>query len=58
MIASALALAGVILFALLWIGLGNAGLGNLPRLVLALCLPPAVIAVLLGGYVLVRGRGN
>lgn len=48
-----LAGAGIALFLLLW----NifSGLGELPRIVLSLCIPPAVLGIGLGGYVLVRG---
>lgn len=52
-IGAVLAAGGVGLFLLLW----NifSGMGELPRVVLSLCLPPAMMAVLVGGYFLARG---
>lgn len=52
-IGAALAIVGIGLFLLLW----NlfASLGELPRIVLSLCIPPALMGIGLGGYVLVRG---
>jgi MFS-type transporter involved in bile tolerance (Atg22 family) len=49
---SALAAGGIILFLILYYALANAGVDALSRVVLALCVPPAVMAVLVGGYVL------
>ena len=37
-----------------WFGLGMTNLDVFPRLVIAICLPPAIMAALLGGYILVR----
>ena len=48
-----LAIVGVGLFILLWIGLGSLGFQQFPRLILSMCVPPAVIAVLIGAYVLI-----
>ncbi len=48
-----LAIFGIIAFIGLWVGLGSAGLANAPRLFASLCVPPLLIAVLVGGYVLV-----
>lgn len=54
-----LALLAVGLFIALWMAFGSAGLDTLPRLILALCIPPAVIAVLVGGFALLtRRRGS
>ncbi len=47
-----LAVAGVIAFVILWIVLGNAGVDQFPRLIVSLCVPPALIAMLVGGYFL------
>jgi lipopolysaccharide export LptBFGC system permease protein LptF len=56
-VGAVLAVAGIGLFVLVWLVLGEAGAAPAPRLFSALCLPPAVIALLLGAYVLVlRGR--
>ncbi|NWF68234.1 MAG: hypothetical protein HXY40_04045 [Chloroflexi bacterium] len=49
-----LAVLGIGLFLLLWAVFGQMGMANLPRLILALCLPPAVIALLVGGYMLLK----
>lgn len=56
---SRIALAGIILagvgiglFIILWIVLGQAGLESVPRLIASMCIPPAVIAVILGIYML------
>lgn len=40
-------------FAGLWIGLGALGVAVFPRLVMAVCLPPALMAGALGVYILV-----
>jgi hypothetical protein len=51
---AALGTLAVALFAGLWFGLGMTNLDVFPRLVIAICLPPAIMAALLGGYILVR----
>ncbi|MBK8026595.1 MAG: hypothetical protein IPK19_35710 [Chloroflexi bacterium] len=51
-----LAVGGIILFVLLWLALGSANVQNFPRLILSLCVPPAIIALLLGGYFLISRR--
>jgi lipopolysaccharide export LptBFGC system permease protein LptF len=52
-----LAILGIIIFLILWIVLGNLGVDNFPRLITSLCIPPAVIAVLIGIYMLVARPG-
>ncbi len=53
-----LALLGIGLFVALWLGLGAAGLAGAPRLFVAMCVPPAIVAVIVGVYFLVfRARG-
>lgn len=52
LVAMALAVGGIVLFIVLWIGLGRIGLDNFPRLMLSMCIPPAIIAALIGGYLL------
>jgi uncharacterized membrane protein len=47
-----LALLGIVLFVVLWVILGTAGVETFARLLVSLCLPPAIIAGLIGGYVL------
>lgn len=49
-----LAVGGVIFFVALWIGL--AGVDQFQRLIIALCVPPGVIALLVGGYFLLTQR--
>ncbi len=56
MVASGLALLGIVVFAILWIVMGNAGVANAPRLFIALLVPPAVIGVVVGGYFLIKGK--
>lgn len=52
-----LSVGGIALFVILWLVLGNLGLEQIPRLLISLCLPPAVMAGLIGGYILlVRPR--
>lgn len=48
-----LAVVGVGAFIVIWLLMGNAGVANLPRLVVSLCVPPALIAAILGVYILV-----
>lgn len=47
---------GVALFLLIFFGLGNAGMDDLPRLLLAMLLPPVILAVLIAGYWLLSRR--
>jgi hypothetical protein len=47
-----LAVLGIVSFIALWVVLGNAGVDQLARLVVSICLPPALIATLLGVYFL------
>ena len=53
-IGAVLAVLGVVLFIVIWVMMGNAGVEQLPRLVVSICLPPAIIAAILGAYVLMR----
>lgn len=54
LIGAGLAVLGVVLFVVLWAGLGSAGVGNAPRLFAAMCVPPLVIGLIVGGYALLR----
>jgi hypothetical protein len=47
-----LSILGIGLFIGLWIGLGNAGMDQFPRLILSMCVPPALMAGILGAYIL------
>ena len=51
-----LAILGVGLFLLLYVGLGAANVQGAPRLFGALCTPPVVIGVVIGLYALIRRR--
>jgi hypothetical protein len=54
-----LAVLGIALFMGIYIAFGNLGVDPFIRLISALCIPPAVIAAIIGGYMLVvRPRGN
>jgi lipopolysaccharide export LptBFGC system permease protein LptF len=48
-----LAVGAVALFLVLWTLLGNSGLDQFPRLIISLCVPPAVLALLVGAYFLI-----
>jgi hypothetical protein len=48
-----LAAGGIGLFVLLWVVLGNAGIDTFARLMIAICIPPALIALAVGVYFLV-----
>jgi hypothetical protein len=49
-----LAVLGIVLFLVIYFGLGS--IDALPRLLVAMCVPPLIIGVLIGGYALVTGR--
>lgn len=53
-----LAVLGIVLFALLWTALSNAGVSAFPRLIIALCVPPGAMAALVGLYILAVPRKN
>lgn len=53
-VGAVLAVLGIVLFIVIWVIMGNAGVQQLPRLVVSVCLPPAIIAAILGVYILVR----
>ena len=42
----------IILFVVLWLVLGSLNVSQFPRLMVSLCLPPAIIAALIGVYML------
>jgi hypothetical protein len=48
-----LGIVGIGLFVLLWVVLGSAGVDTFMRLVIAVCVPPAVLALVMGIYFLV-----
>ena len=47
-----LGIGGIVLFIVSWVALGSMGVEQIPRLMIALCLPPALIAGAIGGYML------
>lgn len=51
-----MAVAGVGMFFLLWIGLGSAGVDTFMRLILSICVPPALMAFVIGVYMLVTRK--
>jgi hypothetical protein len=51
-IAIGLAVGGIVLFFILWSVLGSTGMDAFARLILSLCIPPALMAALVGGYFL------
>ncbi len=57
LVGAVLAVIGILLFAVLWIALGHAGVETFPRLISSMCVPPLVIALIVGGYALIS-RAN
>lgn len=55
---AALAILGIALFIGMWVVLGNAGVDQAPRLFASMCVPPGVIALILGVYVLFSRRSS
>jgi hypothetical protein len=53
-----LGLGGILLFVSLWIVLGNWGMDQFQRLIITACLPPALIALLIGGYLLLQPKNR
>lgn len=52
-IGAVLGIGAIILFVVLWVALGSTGLNDLARLFLSICIPPAIVAALIGGYLLI-----
>jgi hypothetical protein len=52
LIGATLAIGGIILFLILWSVLGRTGMDAFARLILSLCVPPGLMAALIGGYFL------
>jgi|GEM_PF-1226004 len=55
-VGAVLAVGGVGLFVALWVLLGQANVESFPRLILSMCVPPAVIALIVGGLFLFGRR--
>jgi len=51
-----LAVVGIVLFIGIYFGLQSLGVGDFPRLMLALCVPPALMAVGIGAYLLATAQ--
>jgi lipopolysaccharide export LptBFGC system permease protein LptF len=51
-IAIGLAVGGIVLFFILWGVLGSTGMDAFARLILSLCIPPGLMAALIGVYFL------
>ena len=49
-----LAVLAIVLFIVLWFVLGSFKLETMPRLFASLCIPPAVLAGIMGVYILTR----
>lgn len=52
-IGGVLAVVGIILFVVLWLALGQTDMDAIARLLIAFCLPPALLALGAGAYMLV-----
>ena len=55
---SIMAVGGIILFLILYAALTKAGADPVQRVVVALCVPPGLMALLVGGYFLLGRREN
>jgi membrane associated rhomboid family serine protease len=53
-VAMVLSTLGIILFLVLWAVLGNAGVDSFARLIISMCVPPALMAGAVGAYFLLR----
>ena len=49
-----LAVLAIVLFMVLWVVLGSFKLDAMPRLFASLCVPPAILAAIMGVYILTR----
>src|SRR5262245_1788156 len=49
-VGAVLAVGGIILFVILYAALGNTSVDAITRVLVSLCVPPALMAVLVGGY--------
>jgi hypothetical protein len=49
-IGAVMAVGGIVLFMVLYLVLGNMGVQASMRILIALCVPPIIMAVLIGGY--------
>lgn len=56
--AFALSVLGIVLFLVIFSLLSQNDVGQFPSLIIALCVPPAIIAVLIGVYILFGPKRN
>ena len=49
-----LAVLAIVLFIVLWVILGSFKMDAMPRLFASLCIPPAILAAIMGVYILTR----
>ena len=57
-VGAGLAVVGIILFVVFWVVLGQLGVTSLARLLVSLCLPPAVIGGIIAAYALAAKSRN
>lgn len=55
---SLLVILGVGLFVGIWVAMDSAGVDTFPRLMASVCVPPAVLAAIVGTYFLVTSGRN
>ena len=53
-VGAVLAALAIVLFIVLWLVLGTFKLDAMPRLFASLCIPPAILAGIMGVYILTR----
>ncbi len=53
-----LGILAILLFVGLWIGLGSIGVTVFPRLVISVCIPPAILSLIAGFYLLVKAPSS
>jgi hypothetical protein len=53
-----LGIAGILLFAVLWVVLESWGMDRVQRLIIAVCAPPALISLLIGAYLLIQPKNK
>ncbi|MCB9456753.1 MAG: hypothetical protein H6671_12265 [Anaerolineaceae bacterium] len=57
-IATGMGIIGIVLFVVLWALLSQTDLDAIARLIIAFCVPPALMAAGVGAYMLLRPGGN
>lgn len=53
-----IAITSILLFGLIWFGLGQADIAQLPRLAAAVCVPPGIMTLITIGLYFQRGKIN